>query len=164
MYVVQRVLSSRLTAGVGSLIAALVFIGVSSMATADSAGYPASDYKKMEVYYHFGYESQHKVSLDRAREVSETKIVSLDTRYIAGFVQWLRLSEMEPVDTVDQNKTGAFIVIDLYRRDDGVKETFFSDGDYLYSLAPSMQRVVDIEFRSKFHFFEDVDPLGLTSN
>ena len=138
-----------------SLLAFLLFATVSgSTFGADGVGYPVakSGYKKLDIHYYFGYGDSRPISIQHAREISQTEITSTDSNYIIEFLKWLHLEKMQRVSSIDLNDTRAFIVIDLYRTDDGGVETLFSDGDYLYSVNPSMKSAVDKEFRTKFYF------------
>lgn len=133
------------------LFAAFAFTSVS---TAGDIGYPLPrhGYKKLDIHYYFGYKTPTPISLDRARTFSRTEIISTDSTYISHFIRWLDFSQMVSQPSLNSENTNAFIVIDLYRQDDGKIETFYSDGDYLYSLNPSMKKPVDQAFRSKFYF------------
>lgn len=135
------------------IISAVVIFGKPGLASAPS-GYPlaADGYEKLEIYYYFGYESPILISLDRARKISQTKIISTDSEYISNFIRWLDVDAMRRTKKIDINATHAFIVIDFYRLDDGKVETFYSDGNYLYSVDPSMRRIVDKKFRRRFYF------------
>lgn len=132
----------------------LICLAICASVAKAGPGYPLAKggYNKLEIHYSFGYKSPTLISVDRARAIGQTEIVSTDSTYILHFIKWLALDSMTPQSQPNLEKTGAFIVIDLYRRDDGKVETFYSDGDYLYAINPAMKKQIDATFRTKFYF------------
>lgn len=132
------------------VIFALLLLGVAPRAHSKDLN---TEYVRAKIYFAgWNLGSERRFSLQWTREHYQVFLYLKDPDYVAQFVDWLKIPELQKVNkTIVKSSMLPWLVIDLYTPDDS-KTTFYSDGCYLFSKNGMYFRAVSDRFRDKFIF------------
>lgn len=129
----------------------------SAVLASDNSHIAAGKYSELRIYY------AGRIMPCRAEPIVGLKKSNLMTMqstngsYVDGFVDWLKVSEMQEskTDLIVTNSAYAEVLIELIRRDNGNSDYFFSDGVSMYFLGHKKIRKMNQNDLHRFHFGKD---------